>query len=87
MKAVKYCMHLPQVTWLITKIKIDVSVSGDMSLYQGTFDLLIERCLEIRRQSPYQGLSCAVNNYSFEFTPTETCASGYPSLHCKSSII
>ena len=48
MKAVKYCMHFPQVTWLISKIKIDVIISGDMYLYQGTFDLLIERCLHIR---------------------------------------
>ena len=48
MKAVKYCMHFPQVTWLISKIKIDVIISGDMYLYQGTFDLLTERCLHIR---------------------------------------
>ena len=48
MKAVKYCMHFPQDTWLISKIKIDVIISGDMYLYQGTFDLLIERCLHIR---------------------------------------
>ena len=48
MKAVKYCMNFSQVTWLISKTKIDVIISGDMYLYQGTFDLLIERCLHIR---------------------------------------
>ena len=47
----------------ISKIKIDnVSISGDMSLYRGTFDPLIEGRLQFKRQSPYQGLSHTVES-------------------------
>ena len=52
----------------LTKIKIDVSISGDMSLYWRTFDLLIEGHLQIRRQSPYWGLSCTVYKVNFFFS-------------------
>ena len=47
----------------ISKIKIDnVSISGDMSLYRGTFDSLIEGRLQFKRQSPYRGLSHTVES-------------------------
>ena len=51
----------------LTEIIIDVSISGHMSLYWGTFDLLNEGCLQIRRQSPYWGLSYTVYKVNFIF--------------------
>ena len=54
-------MYAPSTGYLsISKIKIDVSISGDMSLYRGTFDLLIEGRLQIRRLSQYRVLSRAI---------------------------